>query len=73
MYNYAVLKENNSLNDETFGIVISEDENILRTFKDITYSQNTINTFAELCNRCQISPIHFDDVLENFLTDFETL
>lgn len=76
MYNFAVITERVSCGNDTlnfYGIKVSKNGEGLFTFKNITFSEDVIKRFAGLCNKHQISPVHFDDVLENFLTDFETL
>lgn len=55
-----------------YGIEIVRDKAVIGRFEDITFSKEKINYFADVCNRCQVSPVHFNDVLENFLSDFET-
>ncbi|MCH5300968.1 MAG: hypothetical protein J1E56_06580 [Ruminococcus sp.] len=76
MYNFSVITEkihfdNHSYN--SYGIKASKDGEVLLTFSHITFKEKTIIKFAELCNEHQISPVHFEDILENFLSDFETL
>lgn len=76
MYNFSVITEKtfcggNAYN--SYGIKATKNGEVLFTFSNITYKENVIIKFAELCNEYQISPVHFEDVLENFLSDFETL
>lgn len=76
MYNFAVITEKVPCGTEihnSYGIRVSENEEDLFVFNNITFKEDIIIKFAELCNKHQISPVHFDDVLENFLTDFDTL
>ncbi len=76
MYNFAVIKEKVSCGNDTFysyGIKASKNSKVLFTFSNITFKESIITRFAELCNKHQISPVHFEDVLENFLMDFQTL
>lgn len=70
MFEYAVTK---TQSDDSFSISISESGKTIKEFEGVTLLETHVFKFAELCNKHQISPIHFDDVLENFLTDFETL
>lgn len=63
----------NISNKIEYGIEILEDGKVLKTFSSITFLEEKINRLTDLCNKFQISPVHFDDVLENFLADFESL
>ena len=76
MYKFAVITEKVSCGNDTYtsyGVKASKDEETLFIFSNITFEESIITKFVKLCNEHQISPIHFEDVLENFLTDFETL
>lgn len=77
MYNFAVITEKVSCGGteyhNSYGIQVSKSEEVLFTLGNITFEEDVIKKFAELCNKHQISPVHFEDVLENFLTDFESL
>lgn len=70
MFEYAVTK---TQSDDSFSISILKDGKTIKELDDVALLKTHVFKFAELCNKNQISPIHFDDALENFLTDFETL
>lgn len=61
----TVTDENNSEHD-TYGITCGE-----RTIKDISTDKQRIEALIELCNSLELSPIHLDDVIEDFLVDFK--
>lgn len=76
MLNFSVICTKDNLDGNfccNYGIEIISNDTVIRRVEDITFSKEKITVFADACNRCQISPIHFDDVLENFLSDFKSL
>lgn len=50
--------------------VIAEGDGSCRYFADITTDEAAMRELVALCNREQLSLCHFEDVVEDFLTDF---
>lgn len=44
------------------------DQTIL--FEDVSFDIEKISMLIELCNTISLSPIHFAEVIDDFLTDF---
>ncbi len=40
--------------------------------KNISNDFNVVKRLADTCNRCQVEAEFFEDVLENYLSDFES-
>lgn len=54
----------------SYGIEIFRDEAIIGRHEGITFLKERIEFISGVCNKCQVSPIHFADVLENYMSDF---
>lgn len=54
--------------EEGYGIAIVN----VRYVRDISRHYRTVKAIIEKCNACEVCAEQFDDVLENFLTDFES-
>lgn len=51
----------------SYGIDVVENEAVLRSVKDITTDEARLSGLVDLCNKLQLSPVHLDDVIEDFL------
>ena len=54
--------------EEGYGIKIITE----RIVKGISPDVNIVRRLCDMCNRLSLSEEHFDDVLENYLADYET-
>ena len=71
MYIFTVFSESENSNGEdqdSYGIMIFKDKILLKSVSSISYLKEKAYSFAEMCTRCQVSPVNFDDVLEDFLS-----
>lgn len=75
---YGVSEEKYSLGDTTrisYGIVAYEDStsdgiaSIVASVRDISNNKTRIEQLAELFNRMELSPIHLNDVIADFLAE----
>ncbi len=73
---YGVVKEIYSLNSKkrvSYGIAAYASSNdtetacIVKSVHDITSDLVSLRALTELCNRLELSPIHLNDVIEDFL------
>lgn len=64
--NRSVVYDENGKKHNTYGISYKE-----REVKDISTDKHKIEKLVNLCNELELSPIHLDDVIEDFLVDFE--
>ena len=75
---YGVSEEKYSLGDTTrisYGIVAYADSktdgiaSIVASVRDISNNKTRIEQLADLFNRIELSPIHLDDVIADFLAE----
>lgn len=58
----------------SYGVVAyadAEEDNtatIVAAIHDVTTDKQALSALVELCNRLELSPMHLDDVIEDFLT-----
>ncbi len=52
-----------------YGIEVIKSGIIERRISDITCSYPKIKKLCSLCNQLEVSPLHIDDVIEDFLCD----
>ncbi len=67
--NYAV----NGIRYTTYGIALAEIMDgcamILESIPDLSPDKERIRQLAQLCTELHLSPLHLDDVIEDFLAD----
>ncbi len=66
---YYLIKDTYTLEGEAhigYGIGCSDSKRS-STFEDLTTDQNRADTLIEQCNKLHLSPIHLEDVVEDFL------
>lgn len=75
---YGITEETYSLNGNSrkaYGIAVYADAKeegtatILASVRDITSEREKLSELVEKCNLLELSPIHLDDVIEDFLTE----
>ena len=74
---YGITEEVYSLDTErrvSYGIAAYADAEdgtatIVASVHDITADRHALSELVELCNRLELSLLHLDDVIEDFLTD----
>lgn len=64
--NHSVVLDENGLKHDTYGITYGA-----KIIKDISTERQKIERLINLCNALDLSPIHIEDVIEDFLVDFE--
>ena len=68
---YSIIKSRMSSEDLvmyiTYGIRASQDGKILAEIKDISPDFKAVQALADKCNRYQVSLLHFQDVVEDFI------
>ncbi|MCH5298789.1 MAG: hypothetical protein J1E96_03410 [Ruminococcus sp.] len=52
----------------TYGIKIIKE----RIVKDISLSRSVVRKLVDTCNRVGVEMEQFDDILDNFISDYET-
>ena len=62
----SVIKDEDGNFHDTYGI-----SNETRQIKDISVDKEKVERLVSLCNSLNLSPMHLDDVVEDFLTDLE--
>ncbi len=71
MYQYIAFPQNYEEEGDFFysyGIKIMEEKTVIKTVSYISFSKRDVLRFADMCTRLQVSPVNFDDVLEDFLS-----
>ena len=56
---------------ETYGITASRCGKIICTVEDVSLDREKVEQLVKRFNEGQLSPVHLDDMIENFLYDFE--
>lgn len=54
----------------SFGIALVRGGKPLQTIPEITPSKAEADELTDLLNRLAVEPCHFEDIIEDFLTDF---
>ena len=71
---YRVVEKTHHLeHDKRYGIAVyyltpNGEEKLLSVRNGLTEDKGGLQSLVELCNRLKLSPIHLDDVVEDFLT-----
>ena len=50
-----------------YGINVYENNKLIKSLSDVFLDKITAENFTEACNRCQLHPIHLNDVIEDYL------
>lgn len=53
-----------------FGIDVLCDGHLVKSVSDITSNKDDMIVLAKMCNELNLELCHFDDVVEDYLTDF---
>lgn len=64
--NKATIIDQNGNAVETYGITCDD-----REIKDISTNKEKVESLINLCNKNNLSPMHLDDVIEDFLVDLQ--
>lgn len=67
MTNYIVISTEEN-NRKTYGVKIIKE----RIVKDISIRRSVVTNLADTCNRACVEMEQFDDILDNFISDYET-
>lgn len=69
MVEYKICKTKSKVDPNvfSFGIEVVCDGEVDMTIDDISTDEGYVEMLEELCNRCEVSPIHIKDVVEDFL------
>ena len=55
---------------DEFGISAFSDNTLIKSVHAITTIKNDIVKLVEICNELEIDICHFDNIIEDYLTDF---
>ena len=64
--NQTTIIDENGKTIKTYGITCGN-----RIIKDISIDKKKVEQLVELCNKNKLSPIHLDDVIDDFLVDLQ--
>lgn len=64
--NESIITDEQGVTHKTYGITYKK-----RVIPDISTNKQSIETLIKKANKTGLSPIHLDDVIEDFLVDFE--
>ena len=64
--NKSLITDEQGVTHETYGITCGE-----RIITDISTNKQSIESLIKKANKTGLSPIHLDDVIEDFLVDFK--
>ena len=56
--------------EEAYGIVLIADGRIIAGIPDISDNKDEVESLTRLLNELKVEPCHFEDVVEDYLTDF---
>ena len=78
-YRYLVIKEEwmeKGVNLTRYGIAVAavyeECCIILESYTDVSGDNESVSELVRKCNDLQLDPIHFSEVVEDFIGDYET-
>lgn len=69
-YKYKMIEGLYSVENEThtgYGIALDDDACPNMKFPDMSTNRAEVETLVDLCNSLQLSPIHLEDVVDDFL------
>ena len=69
---YEVAEGDFKLDDESYrsyGLVVKEDDTTLKQIDDVSLEKNDVVNLVKLCNKLELSPVHIDDVIEDFMAE----
>ena len=52
----------------SYGIELREGERVIERIRDIDISREGVEALCKLCNKLELSPIHFRDVIEDYIS-----
>lgn len=58
---------------ESYGVIASRGGRIICVIEDISLDRDKVEELVKRFNEGQLSPAHLEEVIENFLYDFEVL
>ena len=67
MTKYSVISTNEN-DRKTYGVKIIKE----RLVKDISRHHSVVTNLVDACNRARVEMEQFDDILDNFIADYET-
>lgn len=71
MFRYYVTEDTMFLEDvgeyRCYGIEVRKGELVLERIRDIDTNREGVEKLCDLCNKRELSPIHFRDVVEDYL------
>lgn len=73
MIEYSLFEETLTLDRTTYlsyGVAIFEDDIIIRKINDVSVDYISVNKLIALCNDEQLEPIHIDEIIDDYLQDF---
>ncbi len=50
-----------------YGINVYENNKLIKSLSDVFLDRVTAENFVEMCNTCQLHPIHLSDIIEDYL------
>ena len=56
--------------EEAYGIVLITDGRIIAGIPGISDNKDEVESLTRLLNELKVEPCHFEDVVEDYLTDF---
>ena len=69
-YLFMTTVENNEISDrqyDTYGIALEESDDV--RIEDISTDEKFVKSLVDLCNECQVSPVHFPEVIQDAIED----
>ena len=69
MPKYIVIDES-SANTTEYGIALFEDDTQLKVIPKLSPCKEDIEALTAMLNELSVEPCHFEDIVEDYLTDF---
>ena len=70
MYTYHIYEDPSEESVLRYGIELSMDNKPVNIIGDISDSKSEIGSLVKLFNQEELDPIHFEQAIEDYLTDF---
>jgi len=75
-YRYFIIKEEwmeEGANQTRYGIAVAciydECYDIIESYADVSTDEEAVSEFVQKCNDLQLDPVHFSEVIQDFLAD----
>lgn len=67
---HYIMNKTSSALGNMYGIDIVKNDTIIQSLTSISDCRTDISKLADMCNELKIEPCHFEDIVEDYFTDY---